>query len=393
MERMVIILASVGVCLGSGLYSSSDPLTVLDHSTFEAHVLRSDQAWIVEFYATWCGHCQRLAPVWKEFGRDVRGWTRVLRVGAVACSDAANAQLCRDYEVWGFPTVKFFPPNAANDFRGHKYNGAKNVAAMRDATIKYLEGLEANGIAGSNWPKLTPYGSNADVINQTPSSNNRIVMTQPGDSTLAQMVILDLVDLYPSLVIARRNSTEGTPPRVQQLFRNQATSNLNYALERASLVENLRFFVTHIVATTSTTSAPTTTLRPSDLGIVADGLHMQDLESSLYYSLWVEIGGHSTIDGDALDALKNHVRMLNKYHPGDSHVRVFLNRTHEWLQLQNGAITGQGWTRALDSMQDELGYIPDRVEWTGCRGSESRFRGYPCSLWMTFHALTVSAYL
>lgn len=43
--------------------------------------------------------------------------------------------------------------------------------------------------------------------------------------------------------------------------------------------------------------------------------------------------------------------------------------------------------------QDATAYIPNVVQWTGCAGTEDHFRGYPCSLWMTFHALTVSAYL
>lgn len=39
---------------------------------------------------------------------------------------------------------------------------------------------------------------------------------------------------------------------------------------------------------------------------------MQDLESSLYYSLWIEVGGHAVIEGGPLDALKNHMLMLSK---------------------------------------------------------------------------------
>lgn len=30
--------------------------------------------------------------------------------------------------------------------------------------------------------------------------------------------------------------------------------------------------------------------------------------------------------------------------------------------------------------------------WDHCAGSNSKFRGYTCALWITFHALTVSAY-
>lgn len=37
-------------------------------------------------------------------------------------------------------------------------------------------------------------------------------------------------------------------------------------------------------------------------------------------------------------------------------------------------------------------YLPDKIEWVGCAGSEPRFRGYPCGMWTLFHTLTVGAY-
>lgn len=35
--------------------------------------------------------------------------------------------------------------------------------------------------------------------------------------------------------------------------------------------------------------------------------------------------------------------------------------------------------------------IADKVNWVGCQGSEPHFRGFPCSLWILFHFLTVQA--
>lgn len=34
--------------------------------------------------------------------------------------------------------------------------------------------------------------------------------------------------------------------------------------------------------------------------------------------------------------------------------------------------------------------MPDSIQWVHCKGSLSIYRGYPCSLWSIFHALTVS---
>lgn len=35
--------------------------------------------------------------------------------------------------------------------------------------------------------------------------------------------------------------------------------------------------------------------------------------------------------------------------------------------------------------------IAKKVNWVGCQGSEPHFRGFPCSLWVLFHFLTVQA--
>lgn len=56
----------------AGLYSVSDQVLVLDSDSV-SRVFHSSSALIVEFYATWCGHCASFAPVWKKLARDVSG--------------------------------------------------------------------------------------------------------------------------------------------------------------------------------------------------------------------------------------------------------------------------------------------------------------------------------
>lgn len=57
----------------TGLYNATDNIVLLNVTNIKSTILASKSSWIVEFYSSWCGHCQRFAPVWKSFAKDVLG--------------------------------------------------------------------------------------------------------------------------------------------------------------------------------------------------------------------------------------------------------------------------------------------------------------------------------
>jgi len=44
----------------------------------------------------------------------------------------------------------------------------------------------------------------------------------------------------------------------------------------------------------------------------ADGLHMQDIESGLYHSLWLEIPSREAFDQQDFSAIKAYIEVLSK---------------------------------------------------------------------------------
>ena len=70
----------------------------------------------VKFYAPWCGHCKKLAPIWDEFAREFIG------KGTVAVSVDSSAKEAKDlngrFGIKGFPTLYFFTDGVAYEYSG-----------------------------------------------------------------------------------------------------------------------------------------------------------------------------------------------------------------------------------------------------------------------------------
>lgn len=70
---------------------------------------------LAEFFAPWCGHCKALAPKYEEAATELK-WKNIPLV-KVDCT--AEEDLCRDYGIEGYPTMKIFRgPEDTKPYRG-----------------------------------------------------------------------------------------------------------------------------------------------------------------------------------------------------------------------------------------------------------------------------------
>ena len=121
-------LATLAVAaVGSGVA----PLT---KSNFSSVTANPDALWLVEFYAPWCGHCKRLAPILDEIAGEVEG----VSIGKV---DATTETALRDrYSVKGYPTVLMMQHGKTWEHRGQRNKPGilKLVERMKQPAVATL---------------------------------------------------------------------------------------------------------------------------------------------------------------------------------------------------------------------------------------------------------------
>jgi protein disulfide-isomerase A6 len=118
---LFFVVASAGGVRGGAL--------LLDATTFESTALAPGKSALVKFFAPWCGHCKRLKPTWDELADALAEQDDVLVVD-VDCTEDGNKDLCAQYDVKGFPTVKYF--TGSTGAKGEDYNGGRTLEALRE---------------------------------------------------------------------------------------------------------------------------------------------------------------------------------------------------------------------------------------------------------------------
>jgi protein disulfide-isomerase A6 len=143
----------------TSLYSPGDDVVQLTASDFNSKVLQSDDIWIVEFYANWCGHCKNLAPEYKKAAKALKG---VVKLGAVDMDQ--HQSVGAPYSIKGFPTIKVFGKNKNSP---SDYNGQRTAQGIVDEAMSNLRALvndrmNSKGGSSSGGQKQSGSGGSAD---------------------------------------------------------------------------------------------------------------------------------------------------------------------------------------------------------------------------------------
>lgn len=104
------------------------------------HCLRQDGAgdavrvsrwvWMMEFYSSWCGHCQNFAPRLKQLAEELEAWSSVVRIGVLECTESKeNQKVCGKFGVQAYPTIRVCEL-LANVFIFYFLNGNGSLARI-----------------------------------------------------------------------------------------------------------------------------------------------------------------------------------------------------------------------------------------------------------------------
>ena len=125
----------VAASLAAGALAG-EHVTALDASNWNSlvydghHNVPSDKGWFVKFYAPWCGHCKKLAPIWENFAAE---HSDKANIAEMDCTTNDNKSICQEMGVKGYPTLLWFPPGSDTNM---KYLKGRDI----DSFVAYVSG-------------------------------------------------------------------------------------------------------------------------------------------------------------------------------------------------------------------------------------------------------------
>jgi protein disulfide-isomerase-like protein len=166
--------------------SDASNVVVLGSDDFEAKTQAGSGAttgdWLVEFYAPWCGHCKKLAPIYEKVADDLKGEVNVAKVDVTA-----HADLGKRFGIRGFPTVLHFSHGKSYKFAGKRTQ--EDLAAFARGGFKSVQGEVVSGE-----PSLLDFASQQamevkrDFVTLLATKKNALLVTFSGGLLLGLLL-------------------------------------------------------------------------------------------------------------------------------------------------------------------------------------------------------------
>ncbi|ESN98479.1 hypothetical protein HELRODRAFT_192949 [Helobdella robusta] len=347
-----------------GLYNETiDDVIILTDKNFDQEVIRSPNAWLVEFYNSWCGHCIRFAPQWKQLATECKGWSEVLKIGAIDCANSQNQQICMHYKLEGYPTmiVSTTQPNIPTVF---KFLGANSLIRPNQTNMESWESVERMKSAM------------IDYLPEKSSRSVRVIDERGPVPRECEKIILDRFEERKRLkirrmVISNRRNVNNNDDVIDiisylKLYEQDLLSSLTYSLN------------TELPLRTPFNKSTSLFL----IGYLDDLIRVNEGVVGGLQRLKFWLQGRITSSSPPPPPPNNNNN--NNNNKNNNNNNNYINNNNNNVII--APIKGIEWLTAVEKAFQTTN-LPKDPTWSQCTGSSFNVRGYPCSLWLTFHAV------
>merc|ERR1712217_292449 len=120
--------------------SEKDNIVKLTKFNFESNVKQGH--WFVKFYAPWCTHCQRLAPIWEKLADQAAAAEWPVKIADVDCT--TSKEICEKVQVKAFPMLTLISDGVVKG----KYKGEASASNFEEWLNKQ-DALSTKGTSAS----------------------------------------------------------------------------------------------------------------------------------------------------------------------------------------------------------------------------------------------------
>ncbi|CAK1554153.1 unnamed protein product [Leptosia nina] len=357
-----------------GLYKKSDHVTILTNKNFDKKVYGQKNAYLVQFYNSYCGHCRAFAPKFKSLAADIEHWANVVKLAVIDCSVEENNEICRQFEVMAYPSLRYLHENyvKGNAFVGDKFSSADTADKLKSQLIAKIQSEQTLGrLPLAPRLDIAAYASYAAVLSKVPSDIK-----------------------YTFLVFENENSTAGSELALDiSDYKNVIVRRVHENSELADIAG-----VTHfpgLVAVKSTLEpTPLTPKNPSS----------QNLLNAVNTFLKTKNYAFPERNSAVEDTLNNFISeqfapehsliiwmLLVLSFPARKKLKEYLTELRDTLASRNQWSGNEVYENVIRLEVNHDPVYTSNSDYIGCKGSQPQYRGYTCGLWTLFHTLTVNA--
>lgn len=324
-----------------------------------------------------------------------------MKVGVIDCSNEINSQTCRNYEIMGYPTVRYFPPQPASSNIGKDFIRSSNIQIMKDFLIGMLQETQRSTNV-LTLCDIQPF-ENGNVELDSNNILTFIIISTP-KNRIGQELIIDFCPVKKVKIISVLNSNTvlvellktQTYPSLYLVEDNNQFTLLASGNNKTKFTNTINTYMETMNMTPFSIFDITTTLynllfHKDNLLMPNDNtVYLSDLEATLRYSLEHEILSRSFITGESLNSLNSYLELLIECFPSNIRSKKFIKLIWENTHL-NKTVSGEKLGNIINTYEFLLKPYVTEHTWIGCEGSQPIYRKYPCGLWTMFHTLTVQA--